>query len=94
MTCAPSQDSEHTAHPHSLIRVFAVCSVSRLGPKIFSAISDNSDQTGRMPLLIRFYCLTHRSFCWFCDFCRAVAKLRLHVMKVMKFSPLHITFNN
>ena len=25
MTCAPSEDSDHSGHPPSLIRVFAVC---------------------------------------------------------------------
>ena len=48
--CAPSEDSDQHGHPPSLIRVFAVCLMGSLGPKLSSC--GHSDQTGRMPRLI------------------------------------------
>ena len=47
--CAPSEDSDQPWHPPSLIRVFAVRSMSRWGPKV------SSDQTKRMPRLISVF---------------------------------------
>ena len=34
--CAPSEDSDHSGHPPSLIRVFAMRSMGSWGPKVFS----------------------------------------------------------
>ena len=51
MTCAPSEDSDQTGHPSSLIRVFAVCSLGSLG----HADREDSDQTRWMPSLIRVF---------------------------------------
>ena len=36
VACAPSEDSDQPGHLPSLIRVFAVCSVGSLGPKLSS----------------------------------------------------------
>ena len=36
MICAPSDDSDQPGHPPILIRVFAVRSMGRLGPKVSS----------------------------------------------------------
>ena len=49
---APSEDSDQSGHPPSLIRVFAVRSMDSLGPRFLHAGSENSDQTWRMSRLI------------------------------------------
>ena len=46
--CAPSEDSDQSGHPPSLIRVSAV----RMKKATHWAHSEDSDQTGRMPRLI------------------------------------------
>ena len=50
MACAPSEDSDQPEHPPSLIRVFAV----RM--KKPWVLSEDSDQTGRTPILLVLSC--------------------------------------
>ena len=64
MACEPTEDSDQPGHPPSLIRVFVVCSLGSLGPKLSScrkrrlwsdwadAQAYFADQAGRMPRLI------------------------------------------
>ena len=65
-TCAPSEDSDQSGHPPSLIRVFAVCSMSSQGPIVSSCgqrrlwpvwVDAKADPSLRW---------AHGSFCWFC----------------------------
>ena len=69
MTCVPSEDSDQPGHLPSLLRVFAVRSIS-YGPKL-SSCGIYTDQTGRMPRLISAQSdlslrWAHMPFCWFC----------------------------
>ena len=42
MTYVPSEDSDQSGHPPSLIRVFAVCFMGSLGPMLFHVDSEDS----------------------------------------------------
>ena len=55
MTSVPSEDSDLSGHPRSQIRVFAVRSMGSQGPNASSCGQQRSDQTGRMPRLIRVF---------------------------------------
>ena len=55
MACAPSEDSDQSGHPPSLIRVFAVRMKKAWVLYTDWAHSEDSDQTGRMPRLIWFF---------------------------------------
>ena len=50
-TCVPSKDLDQPGHQPSLIRVFAVHFMGRLGPSFFRRTA-KTDQTGRMARLI------------------------------------------
>ena len=49
MIYAPSEDSDQPGHPPSLIRVFAVCSMSSWGPKVSSCRQQRLIRLGRCP---------------------------------------------
>ena len=59
MTVRPAKTYQ-PGHPPSLIRVFAVRSMTWVAKDFFHANSEVSDQTGRI------ICLAHMPFCWFC----------------------------
>ena len=66
MLCAPSEDSDQTGHPPSLIRVFVVRWMGSKGPKLSSCgqqrlWSDWAD--AQADLSLRW---AHMLFCWFC----------------------------
>ena len=46
--CAPSEDSDQSGHPPSLIRVFACAQWVAEDPSFLHADSEDSDQTGRI----------------------------------------------
>ena len=52
MACAPSEDSDQSGHPPSLISVFAVRMKKAWVLSYPVSASEDSDQTGRMPRLI------------------------------------------
>ena len=52
MACAPSEDWDQPGHPPCLIRVFAVRMKKAWSIATYSAHSEDSDQTVRMPRLI------------------------------------------
>ena len=54
MVCAPSEDSDKPGHPLSLIRDLAVHLVAK-DPRFIHADSEDSDQTGWIPRLIRVF---------------------------------------
>ena len=67
MTFVPSEDSDQSGHPPSLIIVFDVRSVGSLGPNFASGgqrwlWSDWAD--AQADLSLRW---AHKSFCWFCQ---------------------------
>ena len=52
ITCAPSEDSDHLGHPHSVIRSSLFAKWVAKDPSFLLADSEDSDQTERMPRLI------------------------------------------
>ena len=57
LTCAPNKDSDQTAHPRSLIRVFVVRMKKLCILGYPNAPSEDSDQTARMRRLIWIFAL-------------------------------------
>ena len=52
-TCAPSEDSDQSAHSYRLISIFSGHIWIAKGAKFLHANNEDSDQTARMPRLIR-----------------------------------------
>ena len=52
MNCTPIEDSDQPEHPASLFRVDAVSQWVAKDPMFLHADSEDSDQTGRMPIPI------------------------------------------
>ena len=76
MACAPSEDSDQPGHPPSLIRVFAVCSMGSLGPRLSSCgqwklWSDWADAQADPSLP-----WVHMPFC---RFCHALAQINIYL---------------
>ena len=73
MACAPSEDSDQSGHPASLIRVFAV-RMKKAGILSYPWVhKGDSDQMADAQADLSLHWV-HRSFCWFC---RAVTHLFL-----------------
>ena len=75
MACAPNDDSDQPGNPPSLIRVFAVCSMGSLGPKLFSCWyrrlwSDWADAQADLSLL-----WAHIPFRWFSHEARTISEV-------------------
>ena len=56
MICVPSEDSDQPGHPPSLIRVFAVCSVSSWGPNLSSSRQQRLIRLGAQIILSVLSC--------------------------------------
>ena len=55
MACAPSKESDQPGHPPSLIESSQCAQRVAKDPSFLHADSEDSDQTGRMPRLIRVF---------------------------------------
>ena len=64
MTFAPSEDSDQSGHPPSLISLRCPHEET-LNPQLTTGRTVKTDQTGRMPRL-QILRRAHRSVCWFC----------------------------
>ena len=62
IACAPSEDSDQSGHPPSLIRVFAVRMKKAWVLSYPQSTREDSDQTGRMPRLIWVFAQSDQSF--------------------------------
>ena len=54
-TCAPSEDSEQTAHPRSLIRIFTGRILNSKDAKVLHTDNEDSDQTAGVHRQIRIH---------------------------------------